>query len=387
MHISASTIYNSVFFSGTMIIILYLLLKNWKVAGKIRFQLLFFCLALIVIRLLIPVEYFFTVTLFSRHILTVVNDILYYTVWSAAGYDILICHLLFVIWIIGSIARLCKVLYTYFSLQRSIQRAKSIEDFPILQNILSDIIDKQKSKKRFRVVLIPYLSTPMITGILHPCIFLPDVNLSEEELTFILKHETSHYFHGDLLIKSVIEILTVIYWWNPFIYLLEKQVSKALEIHTDMRITKNLSELEQICYLECLVNTAKRHSEASITPLSASFIRNHTTALTQRVNIILNQQKVKETEKFLASLSLLPLFIIALLSFCVIFEARFPSPVTDEYGNVIVLLTEDNAYLIPNASQGYDIYHNGEFFSTISSPDSLGIDLPIYSEKEDNTYE
>ena len=386
MHITASSIYNAVFFSSMMIVFLWLLLKNWKVVSKLRFQLIFLCLALIVIRLLIPVEYFFTITVLSTNILPVVNDFLNYIVCSVAGHDIPMHHLLCIIWMTGSTVYLCKSLYTYLSLQKIIRHAKNIGNHAMLQNIISDIMNKHNSRKKIQIVQIPYLSTPMITGILHPCIFLPDIDLSEEELIFILNHETSHYFHGDLLMKFVMEILSVIYWWNPLMPLLKKQVSKVLEIHTDMRITKNLSELEQISYLECLVNTAKKRNKSYMEQLAIPFIGEHTTTLTQRVNIILNRQEVKKKEQFLASLSLFPLFIIALLSFCVIFEAYSISPENIENS---VELTEDNAYLVPNADNEYDIYYNGEFWSTVSTTDALGIDLPVYyeHEKEDNINE
>lgn len=166
----------------------------------------------------------------------------------------------------------------------------------------------------------------------------------------------------------------------------KKQVSKLLEIHTDIRITDKLDESEQLSYLEYLLNAAKKRLKhrSSMKEISISFVGEHITSLSQRINIILERQT--DTKKqFLTSFAILPLFTICILSFFVIFEAYY---ITFDNIENSIELTEDNAYLIPNAENGYDVYYNDIFFSTISTPDSLGIDLPIYSNyKEDNINE
>lgn len=186
MQMSPSSIYNAVLFSSIMIVLLWLLVKNWKVLGRLKFHFLFLCLALIIIRLLLPVEYFFTVTLPIGQILPILNEFLNHPLLSVQGHDILILHLLSIIWIIGSMICFCKFLYNFFSLQKLIRYAETTDDI-MINEILSDIIGKHNNRKTFKVLKIPYLSTPMITGIFHPYIFLPDTPFSKKDLSFIHK--------------------------------------------------------------------------------------------------------------------------------------------------------------------------------------------------------
>lgn len=373
MHLSASTIYNVLFFSGIMIVCLCLLLKNWKIIVHLKFHFLFFCLALIILRLLIPVEYFFTTTLLSTNMLPIVNDFLYYTVCFINGYEIMTLHLLSVVWLIGSMIQCGRVVHMHLLLRKIIRHSKNIED--VTQDILADILGSYKRKKPFKLVQTG-LSTPMVTGIFQPCILLPDMDLSKEDLTYILKHETAHYFHGDLWIKFIIEVLTIIYWWNPLVYILGKQVSKVLEIHTDFTVTSKLDEDGQIAYLQCLLNIAKHQQSKQYKLAAIPLISENTSTMSQRFHIVLEQ----ETEKKRASISvvaLLPMFVIAVLSFCIIFEAHSTAP-EDAVGTFE--LTEENAYLVPNEENGYDVYYNGEYIATVSSMESLGegVDLPIH---------
>lgn len=372
MLLSASSIYNTIFFSSMMIVLLWLLLKNRKIISKLKFHLLFLCLALIIIRMLVPVEYCFTITLLSTNVLPVVNNFLYYSISSVHGHDILILHILYFIWFVGSMVNLCKFLSTFFRLQKLIHYTTDTDN-AVMKSILSDILSRHKQKKTFRIIQTP-LSTPMITGIFHPCILLPNTELSREEATYILEHETAHYFHGDLWIKFAMEILSIIYWWNPLIYLLNKQVSKILEIHIDISVTSNLDEAGQLAYLECLLKIAKQRRKQHLEQTAIPLIGESNSTLSQRFHIVLEQPNKKKPPVWV-SFTLFPLFIIAVLSFCVIFEAYSENP-QDVYDTFE--LTEDNAYLVPNAENGYDVYYMDVYQCTISNPESLGVDLPIY---------
>lgn len=75
----------------------------------------------------------------------------------------------------------------------------------------------QKNKRNsFKVYQCPVIKVPMVFGFRNPSILLPEeVGLDNQQLYFILYHEMMHHFNHDLYIQMIIELLSILYWWNP----------------------------------------------------------------------------------------------------------------------------------------------------------------------------
>ena len=69
---------------------------------------------------------------------------------------------------------------------------------------------------------------PVILGYLHPVIYLPDMSFSRKNLTDILRHEYTHWKRHHLAIKFVLQCITFLFWWNPCIYLLRKDITHLM---------------------------------------------------------------------------------------------------------------------------------------------------------------
>lgn len=248
MSLSLSAFFTVTFFSSILIILIWSTLKaNWLIK-QVGINSLFFCIAIIMVRLLIPLEFSFANNIPINRILPGFS--LFFETPIITFRDHIICfrHILYLFWIIGAMFSLCKSIYTYTCFKRLMNTFTSITN-PKIQNILHNIIAKYKKPIYFEVIQAESVSTPMIFGIRKPKIFIPQIDLSEDEWYYIIYHEIAHYYHGDLWIKLITELISIVYWWNPFVYLLKKQISKLLEIHIDFTITKSMSEIERIDYL------------------------------------------------------------------------------------------------------------------------------------------
>ena len=53
--------------------------------------------------------------------------------------------------------------------------------------------------KRLRVYKTKNTISPMVTGILHPILILPQDAMIESRLSYVLRHELIHYRRGDLI--------------------------------------------------------------------------------------------------------------------------------------------------------------------------------------------
>ena len=60
------------------------------------------------------------------------------------------------------------------------------------------------------------IKTAFVMGVINNKIYLP-VGLSLNEREMILKHERTHIRHKDPIVRIVMLIVNVVYWWNPFV--------------------------------------------------------------------------------------------------------------------------------------------------------------------------
>lgn len=60
----------------------------------------------------------------------------------------------------------------------------------------------------------------------------------------------------------------IVFWWNPFVYLLRKDLGQILELRCDASLTKGFDEEEKLCYLQTVLETMKTSKEKGSTPNS-----------------------------------------------------------------------------------------------------------------------
>ena len=59
----------------------------------------------------------------------------------------------------------------------------------------------------------------MLMGLLRPCLYLPGEDWSGQALSFILRHELTHYRHLDHIWSILRGIALAVHWWNPLVWL------------------------------------------------------------------------------------------------------------------------------------------------------------------------
>jgi beta-lactamase regulating signal transducer with metallopeptidase domain len=208
---------------------------------------------------------------------------------------------------------------------------------------------------------------------------LPDINLSEEELYYILFHEATHYYKHDLWVKLLLELTCIIYWWNPFIYILKQDIDKIMEIRVDLAVTNNFDEIDKIKYLECLLKIARGNSSPELNSLSLTFDSRTASVLSQRFQIILDKSMLKKSGVFHKALLVFLLSIFVLSSLFVLEPYSFKSDV-QEY---TVELTPQTAYLVHNKKKGYDVYVYNRYFATVTRIRDSYSNLKIYNNLEE----
>ena len=138
-------------------------------------------------------------------------------------------------------------------------------------------------------------------------IFIDDSNLSENEINQILEHEKWHIrlFHSyDLLF---VEILKIIFWFNPILWLYQLSLSEVHEYEVDTRMIQVYNPKK---YAQLLLKLA------TSTPQLATTHQFSRKPLTDRIHFLFTKQKSVPMKR-LAYLSVLPILGAFFMAFSV----------------------------------------------------------------------
>jgi beta-lactamase regulating signal transducer with metallopeptidase domain len=158
-----------------------------------------------------------------------------------------------------------------------------------------------------RLVCNRFVTTPMLVGILKPCIIIPDIDFDDKQLENILLHEITHLRHFDIVIKWLTMIAVSIHWFNPLIYLIKKEINHACELACDETVIKNLSLTEKQAYGDTLISVVAEH-KYPVGVLQATMYEEKK-SLKERLIAIMNHNK---KSKYMVIFSLILLGIVTL---------------------------------------------------------------------------
>jgi len=147
--------------------------------------------------------------------------------------------------------------------------SEEITDGYIL-SLLESLKSEMGIKQRIPIYLCAFAGSPMIIGLFKPRILLPTVEMAQEDLCFILKHELVHYKRKDLLCKYLIMAATAIHWFNPIVYKMARAVNVLCETSCDAEVLRNADENTRQSYGETIIGVVQYHSKLK-TALSTNF--------------------------------------------------------------------------------------------------------------------
>ena len=102
--------------------------------------------------------------------------------------------------------------------------------------------------------------SPFVFGVVAPMIVLPSGVYTDEEIAQILEHELTHIRQHDLLVKACFGVLSALFWWNPFLWILRRQLDDAIELSNDVALYQRMGEPEKLDYASLLLKTARLSS-------------------------------------------------------------------------------------------------------------------------------
>lgn len=258
LNFSFSTVLMALLTSSILVGLIAIIFLHNNTLVCAGYKLLGIFVGLAVIRLIVPLEFPFTMNIRLAPMLSKIIALIRKPQIPILNATVSIWNIFVIIWVAGILFNLVRYIKQYYHAQDYIlkygrNRTKDIR----YKTILDSICVQQKRKNSFRVMELPNMNIPIIYGLKNPYIILPDnLSISEEQLYYVLYHEAMHHFHHDFFIKCIIRFFSIVYWWNPAFTILYRQTNTLLEMHIDEIIThKEVYITEK--YAECLLYMKK----------------------------------------------------------------------------------------------------------------------------------
>lgn len=379
MYLSATSYIMAIISGNCLICFLYIIMKEDRISQRLNIIFLKYFSLFILLRLMLPFEFFHTITIPSRSILPAIIDFCSkHVFFTAKSISVTPLRLFLTIWIIGGIYIAYKSFRRYRILYGIIRCFPNLLDVP--NSNVSTIIKAVYNTNPIRypvkkVIRTRYIDTPCVFGLFSPVVFLPDFDFTSEELYCIFCHELSHLRHWDFVWMIFAESLCIIHWWNPFMVLLEKRIADIMEFHADKETFFLLSPKQRTLYLECLVKISRNSQlTQSLPAISLPFSNNTYNFLKYRILRLVDSKSYKS---FVNNLIKYTAYLLIFISTLFIVEPCWQAE--EELRGEVFSITDDS-YLIKRTDGAYEVYIDDEhFMGIIRNPDIEEIrELPIY---------
>lgn len=160
------------------------------------------------------------------------------------------------LWLIGIIFSLVLNLIGYARFMMLLKKGS----FPADEMQYSILNQLKLGRKNLRLLRSRYVTTPMLVGIIRPCIVIPDMDFGEVQIKNILLHEITHLKRFDIGIKWLTMVVSSIHWFNPIMYLIKREINNSCELACDETVIKNLDSQEKQAYGDTLISVVSEQA-------------------------------------------------------------------------------------------------------------------------------
>ncbi|EGT4628707.1 M56 family metallopeptidase, partial [Clostridioides difficile] len=163
-------------------------------------------------------------------------------------------------WIITVVVYLIYTIFKYIKLKNLINDLSYDVDDGEIVNLYKNILEEFNITKDIKLKYSYEVETP---AFFNSCVLLPPHEYKLKELDWIFRHELMHFKSRDLYLKYVILFLKTVYWFNPFIYIMDKHIDLDCELYCDERVLKNRNSDEKKDYALTILNAMRKGSNTS----------------------------------------------------------------------------------------------------------------------------
>lgn len=278
-----------------------------------------------------------------------------------------------IVWLTVALILFIRKITIYQSFIKYI-RAGCIEvaDIDLLER-LGVLAEQSNIKTTVELYTNSLISSPLLIGFFRPCIVLPSDHLPSADFEYTIRHELMHYKRRDLFYKWLVQFTICVHWFNPLVYLMEREINRDCELSCDEAVIRELDPYGRRAYGDTLLNAVAaggnyKNSLASVT------LNESKELLKERLDAIMNFKKQSNGMKIV---SFLFTFTICLVGLFFGVYAAVPNQLQDntQGQDSAAINTEDMVLYL--TSNGQNAITKSDFFE---AKDDQTLTLTIQSD-------
>lgn len=285
--VSVYSVISAILFFNIALVLVFILRRNTEFLVRYSVSVLLLLTCLSILRLFAPIDFPYAIIITSEKAFPAVENFLAKPL-SPNLSRLRFSTLLLALWAFGTLAFIIRDVVRLVSAKHQ-RRQYRPADRPEMQTTAEEL------GIPFPVIATSAVAVPCAGGIFHPVIYFPDIDSSEEDRSFILRHEMQHICGRDSLIKLFCFLLRDLFWWNPVIHLFLQDLDAMLEMRCDAKVTADMDERSVLRYMRTILTYADRThiSQPDPSPATAaeSGFAGESNEVKQRVNILFHLRK------------------------------------------------------------------------------------------------
>ena len=225
---------------------------------------------------------------------------------------VLLINQIWLVWLVAALGLLIRKITIYQGFMRYIRAGLTpVSDIERLDE-LSIVAEQSGIKKPIELCVNPLVSSPLLIGFFRPCIVLPSADIPEKDFRYIILHELTHYKRRDMFYKWLVQITVCLHWFNPLVYLMSREITKACEFSCDEAVLAKMGSSNAQDYGKTLLDAMAavgRYKEN----LGAVTLSENKELLKERLGAIMKFKKKSKAIQLLTGM----------LTLCIVFSAAF----------------------------------------------------------------
>ena len=254
MNLILNDILRTVVLSDLCIVIL--LSFRMTIFKRFSKRLNYYVWLIVIIKLLLPFTYY-TFTFNRREYQYTISKVYlenFNTIFTSKN------SILLFIWIASIIVYLVYISWRYIKIKILMNDLSyDVEDNEI-KNLYENLLKELSINKKIQLKYSYEVETPVF---FNSSVILPPYDYTLKELDWIFRHELMHFKSKDLYVKYLVLFLKCVYWFNPFIYIMEKFIDLDCEFYCDERVLKNRTVEERQDYALTIISAMRKGSSHS----------------------------------------------------------------------------------------------------------------------------
>ncbi|MGI6501213.1 MAG: M56 family metallopeptidase [Anaerostipes sp.] len=363
-------VFSAVFFSmctGSIFFVYWHFLSS-KFVNKTNQKIYDFCIKPIVCLYFVPIIYFVITNIY--------DDGFTFSITPAIQKGI---YYIAIIWASGTACMLLRFFKNVIQLRQEKNRCMPCKGWMI--HALEECKATLGIKRKIRMYQGYRIQTPMITGLLCPCILLPMNDFSKEELHVYLYHELNHYKKHDIFWNYLSCIMVCIHWYFPPVRWVHQSVDQWSEICCDMMSIPYAESLKK--YFTIILTMCEKRNQVKV--YSAAYLFENRTLLEKRIKYAMEHFHTTRSKKYIVMLGTLCFIALSSVSVCAMTEGYHAAYLTLEKETSVEIEETGNANQQKKLDEKEELLRikkKQQIIATqLTGDESIGIDYKMKADK------